>query len=163
MRSPRGSFDEVMIVDPSEPGRYAPQGVRLMPFHRGPMGFYAQSPELSGYAEPPEFAGYAEPPEYGYYAQEPNVAYGEEMPVAGYGAEPREMVGWGEPDLSAYVRDTAAQFNAGCPLPTNVAGLSEPADLAGYTTPGTVNPSVASFTPQPGPTAAIPDSFKPIW
>jgi hypothetical protein len=70
-------FDEIMIVNPSEPGFNTNQGVRLMRFHYGEppdMGYYAQPPEAYGYyAESPETYGYyAEPAEpYGYYAESP--------------------------------------------------------------------------------------------
>jgi hypothetical protein len=258
-------FDEIMIVNPSEPGFSTNQGVRLMRFHYGeppdmgyyaqppetygyyaeppetygyyaepaePYGYYAQPPETYGYyAEPPETYGYyAEPPEpYGYYAQPPETygnyaqppempgwgeagmygeiepGYGqyepvgyfaEEYPAMGYGEEypsqsvgqyepmgqygqMPEMVGYGqyeplaeeypgmayyaEPDMSGYVRETEPTFNAGCPLPTNVAGYDEGEDLAGYVRPTTVNPSCGQFISQPGPTPSVPETFRPLW
>ena len=73
------------------------------------------------------------------------------------------MMGWGEPDFGAYVRESASPFNAGCPMPTNVAHFGEPRTLSGYTSPGTVNPMVTNFTPQPGPTPNMPDNLKPLW
>lgn len=111
---------------------------------------------MRGYGQAPEFAGYGEPEPVGYYAEQPNIAYAEEMPI---GAAP-EMVGWGEPPFEGYVREAGSRFNAGCPRPTNVG---EPPDLAGYKSPDTVNATVSTFTPQPGATPGVPESFKPIW
>ena len=148
---------------------------------------------LGGYAEPEYgygygygAAGYAEPG-YGYAAgayAEPEIGYwGEpeyaEFDPVGYAAgyaEPPEMVGYGldelaeevpgvgyaEPEYAGYVRDVPPAFNAGCPLPTNVAGLGEP-PLDGYVRPTEVSPVCERFTPQPGPTAPLPDQFRPLW
>jgi hypothetical protein len=120
----KAGFDEVMIVNPSEPGSYPNQGVRLMRFAQAPdigyyaeppdvyagygandsYGFYAQAPEGYGYyGEPPDAYGYySEPPEgYGYYGEEPYLSeepvYGEPDPYGYYGGV-SEMGGWGEPD-----------------------------------------------------------------
>src|SRR6266545_6715380 len=152
-------------------------------------GYYAE-PEY-GYAEP-DYGYYAEPeygyygePEYGYYAepelaeQEPVGYFAEEQPYGWYG-EPQEMVGYGEyeplseypegvgyygePDVSGYVREVATPpFNPGCPMPTNVAGFGETEPFAGYTRPATVNPSCGQFTPQPGITQSVPETFRPLW
>ena len=62
MNANRG-FDEVMIVNPSEPNG----GGRFMRFH------YAQPPEMGYYAEPPEMYGWGEPDMYGQY--EPRAGY----------------------------------------------------------------------------------------
>ena len=60
-------------------------------------------------------------------------------------------------------------------MPTNVAGFaesepyaeaeaySEAEPLAAYERPRTVNPSCGQFTPQPGGTASLPETFKPLW
>ena len=96
MNANRG-FDEVMIVNPSEPNG----GGRFMRFH------YAQPPEMGYYAEQPEMYGWGEPDMYGqyepvgYYAEDPYLAedpYGQVDPY-GYYAESPEMYGWGEPDV----------------------------------------------------------------
>jgi hypothetical protein len=97
-------------------------------------GYYGQVPEMVGYGE------YA-PPEQGY----PGVGY------------------YGQPDLAGYVRETEPTFNAGCPLPTNVPGFGEAENLEGYVKPTTVNPTCPQFTPQPGPTPSVPETFKPLW
>jgi hypothetical protein len=186
------SFDEVMIVNPSEPNG----GGRLMRFHYGQLpeigyyaepqdyGYYAEDPYLAQgyaygevdpygyYAETPEVYGYGEPDIYGqyepvgYFAEEPYLAeeipYGETEPY-GYYAQSPEMYGYGEPDISGYVRDTAPTFNAGCPLPTNVSGFGEAQPFEGYVTPTEVSPSCSNFTPQPGATASVPETFKPLW
>jgi hypothetical protein len=230
-------FDEIMIVNPSEPGFSTNQGVRMMRFHYGEppdMGYYAQPSEPYGYyAEPPDPYGYyaepqepygyyAEPPDpYGYYAEpqemsgwgeadmygeiepgygqyEPIGYFAEEYPAMGYGEEyPSQPVGqyepvgqygqmpdmggygqyeplaeeypgmayYAEPDMSGYVREMAPTFNAGCPLPTNVAGYDEGEDLAGYVRPTTVNASCGEFTPSPYATSSgsVPEPFKPLW
>src|SRR5262249_10734591 len=72
-------FDEVMIVNPYEPGSNANQGVKLMRFYAAPpgMGYYANLPGRNAEVEP----GYNEPA--GYYAGEyPMGYYGD--PYAGY-------------------------------------------------------------------------------
>src|SRR5215470_14538511 len=84
-------FDEVMIVNPYEPGSNANQGVRFMRFYAAPpgMGYYAEPADHYGY--------YAEPADhYGYYAEAP-AAYGyyAEAPAAyGYYAEPADHYGY---------------------------------------------------------------------
>ena len=141
-------------------------------------GYYAEPPaEYGYYAEPPEYGYYAEPPDYGEY--EPVGYFAEEQPYGYYG-EPQEMVGYGEyeplseypegvgyygePDISGYVREVAVPpFNPGCPMPTNVAGFGETEPFAGYTRPGTVNPTCGQFTPQPGITEQVPETFRPLW
>jgi hypothetical protein len=198
MNSNRG-FDEVMIVNPSDPNG----GGRFMRFHYAqptemgyyaqpqemygwgqpdmygqyePMGYYAEEPYLAEdpygyYGETPEMYGYSEPDPYGqyepmgYYAEEPYLAedpYGEVDPYGNY-AESPEMYGWGEPEMAGYTRDVPPAFNAGCPLPTNVSGFGETDPLAGYVQPGEVSPSCSGFTPQPGPTSSVPETFKPLW
>jgi hypothetical protein len=150
------------------------------------MGYYGEPPDYGYYAEAPEYGYYGEPPEYGYYAEPPDYGeygpvgyFAEEQPYGWYG-EPQEMVGYGqneplsqypegvgyygEPDISGYVRQVATpSFNPGCPMPTNVAGFGETEPYAGYTRPTTVNPSCGQFTPQPGVSDFVPESFKPLW
>ena len=52
---------------------------------------------------------------------------------------------------------------------TNVAGFAEAEPyaeaepFAGYQRPRTVNPSCGQFTPQPGVTESLPETFKPLW
>ena len=84
---PERQFDEVMIVNPSEPSANSDQRVRLMRFHN----IYPQ--ELSGFAEsdpygyyggPQSYGYYAEPEPYGYYGQEPYPTYGQLDPTYGY-------------------------------------------------------------------------------
>jgi hypothetical protein len=142
-----------------------------------PVGYYAEEQPYGYYGEPPEYGYYAEPPEYGEY--EPVGYYAEEQPYGYYG-EPQEMVGYGqyeplseypegvgeyaEPDVSGYVREVAVPpFNPGCPMPTNVAGFGETEPFAGYTRPATVNPTCGQFTPQPGITEQVPETFRPLW
>jgi hypothetical protein len=106
MKRNRG-FDEVMIVNPYEPGSNANQGVRFMRFYAAPpeMGYYAEAPDHYGYyAEAPDHYGYYAAPanDYGYYANlpeqygaiEPGYSYAE--PV-GYVAEPYPMGYYGDP------------------------------------------------------------------
>jgi hypothetical protein len=88
MKKKRG-FDEVMIVNPGQPGSDATQRVRLMRFHN------VFPPEMGGYAEP-GYGYYGEPIEdYGYFAEDPYLSedlnYGQIDPSLGY---------YGEPDLA---------------------------------------------------------------
>ena len=203
---PHEKFDEVMIVNPTEPN-----GGRVMRFYNGqppamgyygyygqpdytygqydpgygPIGYYAEDPYLShqypyGEVDPYGYGyGYYAEPQYpygqyepgyepvGYYAAEDpylseEYPYGEVDPYGYYGEAP-EMYGWGEPEISGYTRDLPPSFNAGCPLPTNVSGFGETEPLQGYVQPAEVSPSCSGFTPQPGPTASVPETFKPLW
>lgn len=150
-------------------------------FAEDPYGYYAELPEGYGYlAEEPygdlPWAGYGEMEPVGYFAEE--APYGQYEPVGWYGQVP-EMVGYGEmeplaedypgmayyadPGVAGYVRDLPSPFNAGCPMPTNVAGFGEPQPLEGYMRPAEVSPSCRDFASQPGPTPAVPDTFKPLW
>ena len=147
-------------------------------------GYFAEDP-YSGYAEPPiEPVGYyaeeypmgyyaEDYPAYGYYGEDP-YAVGQYEPLGFYGEVP-EMVGygqydpysgmgfWGDAGVSGYVRATPPAFNAGCPMPTGVAGLDESATFEGYVKPSTVNPSCGQFSPQPGEPIPAPEAFKPLW
>ncbi len=119
MNNQRG-FNEVMIVNPYEPGSETKQGVNVMRFYAAPqnmaqnMGYYAAAPEAYGYyaAAPEAYGYYAETPEsYGYYAQAP-AAYGEVEPgyneyePMGYYAEPEPrgypMGYYAEPEPRGY-------------------------------------------------------------
>ena len=95
------------------------------------------------------------------------VGYGEYEPLSGY---PGGFGYYAEPEMSGYVRQTdAPPYNPGCPMPTNVAGFGEPEQFsegdpfAGYQRPSTVNPSCGQFTPQPGVSDFVPETFKPLW
>jgi hypothetical protein len=128
-----------------------------------PIGYFAEEyPAGYGYGEEP-YAGWAEADPYGEaqeFAEVPEmVGYGEPEPLA---EDP--MSGWvGEPEFQGYVRDTPPPFNAGCPMPTNVSGFEEAVPLEGYIRPGDVSPTCEAFTPQPGPTPSVPETFKPLW
>jgi hypothetical protein len=103
MKRERG-FDEVMIVNPYEPGSDTNQGVKLMRFYAIPpgIGYYAEQPEPYGYYAAPAsgYGYYAAPaPGYGYYAEQPE-AYGQyAAPAPGYGyyAAPHGQYGQTEP------------------------------------------------------------------
>lgn len=155
-----------------------------------PYGYYAELPEMGGWAEAEPYGAY-DP--VGYFAEEYPVGWVGAAPALGYVAAPQaygyaplgwyggvpEMVGYGdyepvaeaypeygyygEPNVEGYVRETPSVFNAGCPLPTNVHGFSETAPLEGYVQPSTVNASCGTYTPQPGPEASVPETFKPLW
>jgi hypothetical protein len=215
MRS-KPNFDEVMIVNPAEPG--ANEGVRFMRFYPadqsatgyytevpGPYGYYGDMPEAYGYyGEQPEpyygqvpeayygqvpeayygqvpEAYYGQVPEpYGYYSQtpEPSATYGEVDPTyPGYGEMP-EMPGYaeyapqqeypgvayyGDPYFAGYTRAGRSAFNAGCPMPTNVAGVPEAEPLEGYVRPSSVNATCDQMTPQAGTGPFASDLFKPLW
>lgn len=145
--------------------------------------YYGQVEPGYGEAEPVGY--YAEELPFGYYGEDPYAAMGEYEPVAGCGEMP-EMVGYGydgggydeyEPlgeeypgvadfgaqEVAGYVRDVPPAFNAGCPMPTNVAGLGEAESFAGYIRPTDVNASCQQFTPQAGGAPSLPDTFRPLW
>jgi hypothetical protein len=95
------------------------------------------------------------------------VGYREYEPLA---ENPENTGFYAEPDISGYVRETAEEpFNPGCPMPTNVAGFAESEPyaeaepFAAYERPRTVNPTCGQFTPQPGVTESLPETFKPLW
>jgi hypothetical protein len=144
-----GYYDE---VDPTY-GHYA----EVDPTY----GYYAQAPEFEGYGyNPYETMGYAQidPDQMGYYSNVPEmVGYGEQYPQDYPG-----VAYYGEPDYSGYVRERPPAFNAGCPLPINVAGYEE-GDFAGYVRPATVNATCDQLTEQPGSAPSAPDTFKPLW
>lgn len=93
---PHAKFDEVMIINPSEPN-----GGRVMRFYNGQppaMGYYGY------YAEPEYMYGQYDPGygSVGYYAEDPYLSeqypYGEVDPYAyGYYAEPEYPYGQVEP------------------------------------------------------------------
>ena len=91
----RKGFDEVMIVNPGEPGSDPRQGARLMTFGYGEpplMGYYGDygmHPDLGEYAMHPDLGDYGMHPDLGYYGMHPDLGY--------YGDRP-ELVGWGEHD-----------------------------------------------------------------
>ncbi len=91
MRARRG-FDEVMIVNPYDPGADQ-QGVKLMRFG------YAEAPYMGYYSEPPEQYGYYGEDPYGAYAGEP-YGYYAEHPYDGYGGN--SYGAYGEADVSGY-------------------------------------------------------------
>jgi hypothetical protein len=165
------------FAEPPDMGFYAaPQGGYGY-FAEDPYGYYAEAPPESeaAYARNVPVAGYGQYEPVGYFAEEP--PYGQYEPVGWYGQVP-EMVGYGEmeplaedypgmadyaePEIAGYVRDVPPRFNAGCPMPTNVAGFGEP-PLDGYVRPTAVSPTCTDFTPQPGPSSAVPDTLKPLW
>jgi hypothetical protein len=158
-------FDEVMIVNPYDPHSNNPQNNKFMRFHES-LGYYL-APGYGAYAQPAmaahEPVGYiSEEQPMGWYGEPEMVGYADYEPLA----EPYpEGVGYyGEPDIAGYVRETATPaYNPGCPMPTNVAGFGEGEQFAGYQRPSTVNPTCEQFTPQPGITEAVPETFRPLW
>src|SRR5262252_213392 len=114
-------FDEVMIVNPYEPGSNANQGVRFMRFYNAPpgMGYYAESPDHYGYyAEAPDHYGYyAEAPDhYGYYAEAPDHYgyYAEAPDHYGYYAEAPDRYGYyaEAPDHYGYYANSPEHYGA---------------------------------------------------
>jgi hypothetical protein len=117
---------------------------------------------MAGYAEDPTM-GWGEAP--GPQAAAPG-SWGQVPEMVGYGpmGEDPALAYYSEPDLAGYVRDRRYQpFNAGCPMPTNTVGEYEETPLEGYVKPRRVSPRCESFTEQPGPTPAVPETFKPLW
>jgi hypothetical protein len=163
--------------------QYEPMGGYAQPpgygyYAADPYGYYAEPPDVgewgepevygapSGYAQYEPVSGYAQSQEFSHF--EPVGYYADEYPVGNYAGAP-EMVGWGgpmgyygEPPFEGYVRETPPTFNPGCPMPTNVAGFGEP-PLEGYVHPADVSPTCDNFTPQPGATTGVPETFRPLW
>jgi hypothetical protein len=116
-------FDEVMIVNPYEPGSNANQGVRL-------MRFYAAPPGMGYYAEPPgEYGYYAESPDaYGYYAESPD-AYG-------YYAEPEQYgefaPGYSQAEPVGYIAENYPIGYYGDPYAMGAYSEYEPMGYYGY-------------------------------
>ncbi len=116
-----------------------------------PVGAYGQEYVLEPVGYYGQVGSYGQPQTFDYYGQyEPQAAY----PGMGY---------YGDQDYSGYVRDVPPAFNAGCPMPTNVAGYGDGESFEGYVRPATVNATCEGFTPQPGPTPAEPETFRPLW
>src|SRR5712691_3071511 len=175
------NFDEVMVVNPAVAPFGANQGVTPMSFRAAEppeMGYYAEEEPGYGYfaedypvdgygfAYPvddyaqeyvPESVGYYGP--MGWYGQPEVEGYGQYEPVVQYPG----MGYYAAPDFSGYVRDVRPAFNAGCPMPTNVAGFGEPENFEGYVQPATVNATCDRFTAQPGTTPGEPETFRPLW
>ena len=140
--------------------------------------------------------GYVPPPAaYGYYGEEPYVPLSDyPPPVEGYGGEEQwagydgyqgyddaeslplsddpgvDGYGYGDPEMNGYegyVRAGPPSFNAGCPMPTNIAGIeADPAtehEFAGYMRPAEVSASCQQFTAPGGPDSAVPDTLRPLW
>jgi hypothetical protein len=149
--------------------------------------YYGQVPEPYGYygeaLDPYSYYGEFDPvyPGYGQDLTQPGYVpvpqYGEPYPLEGYGQMP-EMPGYaeyepapqypgvayyGDPYLAGYVRARPSRFNAGCPMPTNVAGFAEAEPLEGYVAPSSVNAACEQMTPQPGASSSASDYFKPLW
>jgi hypothetical protein len=122
---------------------------------------YSQSEPVGYYAEEFPVGNYPQgPPSYGHYGQAPEmVGYGE--PEQQYAGDYSGVGYYGEPDYSGYVHAGAGNYNAGCPVPTNVHGHDD--DFSGYSRPGTVNASCNQITEQPGSAPGAPDTFKPLW
>jgi len=174
-------YDEVMIVNPYDTRSNNQKQVNLMRYEQLPpeMGYYSEPAGYGYYAEPQD-GYYGEHPDMGYYG-EPAGYYADEYPshpmgwygnpeMVGYGTyeplgESEQGVGYyGEPDIAGYVRETRSpRYNPGCPVPTNVAGFADADQLAGYQKPATVNPSCGQFTPPPGPSTELPETFRPLW
>src|SRR5688572_20185954 len=110
--------------EPADPyGYYAPPAARYGCYGQPPdlaeaepVGYLADESPYAGYGQVPEMVGYGDGYGNGYGD---GYGYGEPPPL-----EPYPGVGWyGQPtELTGYVRDVPPPFNAGCPMPSNVAG-----------------------------------------
>lgn len=166
------------FADPA--GYYGDEYVLEPVGYYGGMGWYGEQEPVEGYgyfAEdyPVEGYGFAYPvddyaQEYvpesvgyygqmGWYGQPETEGYGQYEPVVQYPG----MGYYAAPDFSGYVRDVRPAFNAGCPMPTNVAGFGDAENFEGYVQPATVNATCDRFTPQPGTTPGEPETFRPLW
>jgi hypothetical protein len=146
-------FDEVMIVNPYEPGSNANQGVRFMRFNAAPpeMGYYSEPPAQYGYyGEPPvQYGYYGEPPvqygyygepasDYGYYANSPE-RYGEFAPgynqaePVGYIAENYPMGYYGDPyAMGAYAESEPMGYYGYYAEAPHMEGYYAEAPMEGY-------------------------------
>jgi hypothetical protein len=182
---PYGVYGEPVVLDgwgePYEPvGYFADEypfgyyGEEYPPAGYGQpyyLGGYGQEYPLAGYGEPYPFAGYGQPYPFAGYGQDYPAGYAEDPTLPGYYGQVPEMVGYGQYEplaeeypFAGYVREAESSFNAGCPMPTNVAGLDEVEPLEGYVRPRAVSPSCETFSPAPsvGPSSE-PETFKPLW
>ncbi len=127
-------------------------------------GYGANQLEADPYA-------YAEPYDpsggYGWYAEDDmgeddfgEDEFGEGEFGEGEFAEDDPTAGYG---YSGYVRGGQSPFNAGCPIPTNVAGFGEAETVEGYGPPPRVGATCDRFTAQGGGPAEAPETFRPLW
>ena len=173
-------------VQPQVPleGYYGYYGEPAQPTYplEGYYGYYDEPAQptypLEGY-----YSYYGEPPQPSYPVEGYYGNYGEPapapLPLEGYYGSFTEMPGYaqyartpessgvsyyGEPDLAGYLRAHAPTYNAGCPMPTNVAGFAEAAmPLDGYVKPSSVNAECEQLTPQPASGSPASEYFKPLW
>ncbi len=137
-----------------------------------PVGYYADEVPM-GYTGEPE--GYGETDAYGDYGLAPQgditMPYPPRRPrpqggrVSGLDQtyiDP-SVQGYADPEMAGFVRDGEPRFNAGCPMPTNVAGYEEAAPLEGYVAPRGVSPSCGNLSPGPMPSGSEPETFRPLW
>ena len=106
----------------------------------GPWAGMADAPDMSGYADDP-LSDY--PEGFGYYAQ---------------------------PEMAGYVRQTraplitrAARSLLTSPATARHEQFSDGDPFSGYQRPKSVNASCGQFTPQPGVSDFVPETFKPLW
>lgn len=171
MNSNRG-FNEVMIVNPYEPGSETNQGAKLMRFHAAPQsmgyygGYYAEAPEMYGYyaATPAGYGYYGNLPdaygeiEPGYAEYDPMGYYGEYEPV-GYFAEEYPMGYYAEYDPMGYYAEYEPMGYYGEYEPMGYYNEYEPMgyyneyEPVGYYAEATEMPGYAEYDPmsmQPG-------------
>ena len=153
-----GHYQPLYGAGQPQPEPYEPVGYYADEYPPGvygedsPLDYYADDVYPSVESYEPTVGWYGQPlvtPDYPQYGAPP-----EEYPLMGY---------YGGPEYAGYVRDVPPPFNAGCPLPTNVAGFSAEEQLEGYVRPVDVSPTCERFTPQPGPTPGVPETFRPLW
>ena len=133
------------------------------------MAYYGEPPQSYGYyGEPldPTLTGYGEATQQYLEPRPLDGYYGEpEMPGYAHYESPQAYPGvayYGDPYLAGYMRETQPTYNAGCPMPTNVAGFAAVEPLEGYVKPSSVNAACDQFVPQPD-SPSTSEFFKPLW
>jgi hypothetical protein len=149
------------VADPNYYGAYEPVGYLAEDPYGAAYGYYGVPAGFGAYGAYGACrccprcgrakAGDQAPETTGYAGDE--ALLGEEDPRFAYAAEP---------EFAAYNPDVPSRFNAGCPLPSNVAGVGE-APFDGFVRPAEVGPIVRQYTPAPQSGAPVPEAFRPLW
>ena len=154
-------------ADSPEMGYYGDPGYGYYPQPESTYGYYGE-PAMGYYGDQVDPVGYyADERPMGWYADAPDISGYADDPLSDY---PEGVGYYAQPGMAGYVRQTATpSYNPGCPIPTNVAGYGEQEQFSdgdpfsGYQRPKSVNASCEQFTPQPGVSDFVPETFKPLW
>ena len=154
-------------ADSPEMGYYGDPGYGYYPQPESTYGYYGE-PAMGYYGDQFDPVGYyADERPMGWYADAPDMSGYADDPLSDY---PEGVGYYAQPGMAGYVRQTdTPSYNPGCPIPTNVAGYGEQEQFSdgdpfsGYQRPKSVNASCEQFTPQPGVSDFVPETFKPLW